>query len=116
MLKSSKKQLKKNLKRYPEKINIGGKDWKITYHNKSLNSSFVNYHIKIGIKQPEELLENLLHEILEAILVERGHRYSLYNAYFGNDGLLFSFNHNDFENIVKDLVSCLTDITKEVVI
>jgi len=58
----------------------------------------------------QDSMETLLHEVLEVILVERGVRYALERTQAENGDYLFNFNHDEFENIVKDLALAIQDL------
>lgn len=66
--------------------------------------------IGIGTKYKKDIPDTLLHEILEAIITERCHRYHIFDG--TNDKLLFSFNHAEFANIVRDLTSALQPLMR----
>lgn len=64
--------------------------------------------ITIGTACPQESREIFIHEVMEAILYERGHRYTCYAE--GNDGLRFVMDHHEFENICKDILAAFPSI------
>lgn len=64
----------------------------------------------IGTSSPAQVPEIFAHEILEAILYERGHRFSLYSE--GNDQLRFVLDHHEFENFVKDVLVAFPNLIK----
>lgn len=64
--------------------------------------------ITIGTASPASVPEIFLHEVLEAILHERGHRFSLYTE--GNDQLRFVLTHLEFENVCKDILAAFPKI------
>lgn len=66
--------------------------------------------IIIGTEIPTMVEEILFHEIFEAILHERGNRFTLYEE--GNDKIKFVLDHSEFENVCKDLLFSLKDIKK----
>ena len=66
--------------------------------------------ITIGTGSPAQVPEIFLHEVLEAILYERGHRFTLYAE--GNDQLRFVMDHKEFENVVKDICAAFPNLVK----
>lgn len=66
--------------------------------------------IEIGDDDNNAIIECYIHEVIEAILTERIHRYQYYPD--GNDRLQFAFDHADFVNIVKDIVVGLNGLFK----
>lgn len=88
----------------PKKLSICGKDVTIAYDPRRSDGEYGlgTRHMVIGTANKADILETLLHECLEAILFERGHRYIHYTE--GNDGIRFVMDHHEFENVVKDVV------------
>ena len=97
----------------PKSVIICGYKWKIVQVPEDSGGWFVNGEktIYIGGKIEKEKTEIFLHEVIEAILSDRGMRYSIY-ATGTNDRLLFSFYHYEFESIIKDITLALQDILK----
>lgn len=67
--------------------------------------------IEIGDDDNNAIIECYIHEVIEAILTERIHRYQYYSD-GTNEKLQFVFNHADFVNIVKDIVVGLNGLFK----
>ena len=67
--------------------------------------------ITVGTQSPALAPEIFLHEVLEAILHERGLRFSLYTE--GNDQLRFVFDHHEYENLVKDIIAAFPNLIKK---
>ena len=65
----------------------------------------------IGTGSLAQIPEIFLHEVIEAILYERGHRFCLYDE--GNDQLRFVLDHHEFENVVKDISAAFPNIIKK---
>jgi hypothetical protein len=88
-------------------ISIAGAQWEIKLEDTcggGFDSSIPA--IVVGTKMPKLIPTILLHEILEAILAERGCRYRLTNE--GDNGdLMFVFNHKEFDNLTRDLATAL---------
>lgn len=97
----------------PKKITICGREWEIVKVNDASGGSFEGNtaKIKIGIKHQVRISNTFFHEVLEAILTERGHRYVKY-ADNTNDGRIFTFTHAEFENIIADLDAALGKLLK----
>jgi len=97
----------------PKKLFICGREWTITTTKKHGGGYFWGHEgkIEIGLRDKKRILEIFLHEIIETIITERSCRYSLYEESENGD-YLFSFNHKEFENIIKDITSILKDFIK----
>jgi hypothetical protein len=94
----------------PKIVNICGKEIPLKEKPKEGGGSFDfrDPLIEIGTKYKIDIPEIFIHEILEAILVERMFRYSLRNI--GENGdYLFAFNHEQFNVICSDLANALKD-------
>ena len=75
--------------------------------------SFGWYKRRITISKAykkERLLQYLLHEICEAILVERNLRYELSLNPRENGNMLFVMNHTQFDDFVGDICSALCSV------
>lgn len=96
----------------PSRVWITGSWWKIKYNTKDVDSSFSAYkkEISVGAKYNEIVPDGLMHEIFEAILTERGHRYDYFTS--GNDKRMFVFNHWDMHLVVLDLVGAIDSLSK----
>jgi len=92
---------------------IAGKEWTIV-RTSDLGGWFDSNILTIGIghSNKADMLDTLMHEILEAVLFERGYRYKLYDE--GNEKMLFSFNHAEFDNIACDMVLALKPFLKNI--
>ena len=103
----------------PNKVLISGHEWRII-QKKGVNGGWFDGEKKVICldkeKDKSDKFEILLHEILEAILNERAHRYSAWHFYrddYSKDMCYqFSFNHSEFTNIVKDLRLALKSFLK----
>jgi hypothetical protein len=92
----------------PKSVNICGKEIPLKEKRKEGGGSFDFRKpiITIGTKYEIDIPETFLHEILEAILVERMFRYQLRGV--GDNGdYLFVFNHEQFNIICSDLANAL---------
>ena len=99
--------------KFPFKTIISGKEYKVKFDEKFEGGSCDADIGLIIIGQPvTELLDTLLHEIVEAILIERRHRYQMYGAE-GNEQWLFNFDHKEYVNMCKDLALALRPILKK---
>ena len=97
----------------PKTVIISSKEWKIRQYKSKADGwfDFAIHEMGIGTKYKSEVLKILLHEILETIIAARLHRYKIYDE--GNEKLLFSFDHADFDLIIQDLAMALKDIIKK---
>ena len=98
--------------KYPKSVIIGGRDWTVKYKPKESGGSYDagKSEIVVGTKHKKDILDIFLHETIEAILGERCHKYNIYNT--GNEKLLFSFDHAEFNNLIPDIKVALKDIIK----
>jgi len=103
----------RRIMKLPKTVIISGYKWNVIQESKACGGSFNNNEksIYIGSKIDNEKVEIFLHEIIEAILSERGKRYCIYGNGI-NDRVLFSFYHYEFENIIKDIMCAIKDILK----
>jgi hypothetical protein len=97
----------------PKTVQICGKTFKVTAHKDKSGASFSvdDFTIKIGTKFPQDIPENFVHEVIEAVFLQRGMRYKLYDDSRSSD-YLFSFKHEEFQNAVIDIVIALKDYLK----
>jgi hypothetical protein len=98
----------------PKTVIIGGQTWKIQKNKKYSGGKFwgAKNLIEIGTECPHNITRAFLHEVLEAILMERDCRYDQYGGMDGNENYLFSFYHKDFIQIINDLELALRDVLK----
>ena len=94
----------------PSSVIISGAEWDIKLNPKDGGGYFngAKFEIGIGTKHKKDVPMILLHEIIEAIITDRGHRYKIFHE--TNEKLLFCFNHAEFENIVRDIALALRDV------
>ena len=95
------------MKKLPN-IPICGRTFKVKYDTRINGASFTLNPAVIVVNpndSKEDLKHFLMHEIFEIIMTSRLHRYQIYDE--GNNKLLFSFNHNEFDNIIRDLLPLL---------
>ena len=94
----------------PKKVIIASKEYVVKVDPNSIEGNFTGETntITVGTRYPHLIEELFIHEVTEAILNERGHRYTAYIEPCGR--ALFIFNHAEFENIVRDLVLALKDV------
>ena len=87
-------------------VMITGNPWIITTNNQIGGGSFNtgDRAIELGTLYKGWVLETLMHEISESIAVERGYRYDKYDS---NNGRVFMFTHEDFQNFIKDLTASI---------
>ncbi len=105
---NTKANMDRNMK-LPRKITIAGVSYEIILTNKISGGEFncLKQVIKVGTKGTQDWqFQVLIHEIIEAIFVERNHRYELCNIK-DNEHFLFNFSHDEFDNICKDIAFAL---------
>ena len=102
--------------RLPRTVLICGKTWKVKKDSSVHCGGHFNgtqQEIVVGSNQSDEgVFEVFLHEVCEAVLTERMHRYGLPYEGFENGNQMFVFNHAQFENVVKDIAMALRKLIK----
>jgi NADH:ubiquinone oxidoreductase subunit F (NADH-binding) len=96
----------------PKKILLCGNTYKIKYNKKHDGGSWNGNEIEVGTLDKKQILENLLHEIIEAIFAIRDMRYIRQVDEPGNDDYIFVFTHKEFQLAVKDIAAALKKIIK----
>jgi len=91
-----------------KRIKILGNDWTLEVKKKLSGGHFNATTRKIEIGEIG-LMENFMHEVAEAILVERLLRYMQY-VDDTNDGIAFVMNHKEFSLFCQDLLTAITPI------
>ena len=93
----------------PKKINICGIEHKVITTKERFAGEWDREKrtIKIGTGIEGDILENFLHEVIEAITSIRDLRYALEKEETSNEDYRFSFNHKEFEQMVKDVAAAL---------
>lgn len=66
--------------------------------------------VGIGTKYPKEVPEILLHEVIESVFAIRNLRYVRERAETDNGDYAFIFNHELFEQAIKDIAFSLKGI------
>lgn len=96
----------------PKTVIIGGRDWKVEYQkdkNSNISEAFnTKSLIKIRSNCPAYIVEDLLHEVAESIMVERGYRFSSHDI----NNYRFVMNHQEFESFIIDLHLALKGVLK----
>lgn len=97
----------------PNKVVIAGEIWDVKKNPKEGGGAFWGgeHLIEIGTKNKKEIKMIFLHEVVEAILTKRGHRYNSLSE-CANDGYRFVLDHSEFENAIRDLSLALSDTWK----
>jgi len=100
------------LKLPPNSVLICGEWYKIEYNKKESGGEFntADHTIKIGTKYPKCVFETLCHEIAETVMTELKFRYTYYTD--GNDKMLFSFDHSEFESILKAIIGAFRTLRR----
>lgn len=101
--------------RLPRKVIIDGKEWTVVKNPQGNGACFTGgtSSIVVGTHQKNKILENFLHEILEATLTYNHLRYTNMHSDWNNGDLRFAFNHQQFEKVCSDLALAIKDIVKE---
>lgn len=98
----------------PKTVMIYGKPYTIK-KDRTRNGAHVNQRkceIIIGTSDKYGVLENFVHEVIEQILVDNHHRYDNHHCYPANKDMFFVFTHNEFENVIPQIIVALKDILK----
>jgi hypothetical protein len=92
------------------KATISSVKYEIRYDPKSAGgiTDLSNKVITVGTANKKDARNILYHEAVESIMHERGLRYSRYEE--GNDGVIFSLTHHDFENLIADLLVVIDEL------
>jgi hypothetical protein len=99
----------------PEFMTIGGATWKAAIDSKSNGGAFSchKHLIHVGTQEGSEAARQIFfHEVWEAILSERMLRYQKPYDEPENGHYIFVFNHDQFEDSVKDFYLAIRDILK----
>lgn len=99
----------------PKTLTIAGKTYKLEFNKNTRGGHFSTGEQKIQIGKgygSELFYEVLLHEVIESVLTERDLRFSKPAVKQENGNYLFSFNHEQFEQAVKDIAYALKGFLK----
>jgi hypothetical protein len=93
----------------PNKVPICGRMYKIRTNSKTFEGSFseADQCITVGTAFPPDIPEILLHEIVEATCAIRNIRYVAERGEPDNGDYRFMFNHDEFENMIKDVTESM---------
>lgn len=85
-------------------IDIAGKEWSLIFDEKIFGGHFkaAGKELLVGTALKEDILDIMLHEIVEATLHERGCRYTIYSV-DTNERVMMVMTHHEFSNIITDL-------------
>lgn len=97
----------------PKIVTIAGREWAIIQDKKVRGGSFdaAKCEIIIGTEYPKDIPDVFLHEVMEAILLERNCRYCLFEKY-ENGNHLFVMSHKEFDNFGRDVALALKDVVR----
>jgi len=97
----------------PKTVSLCGQAYKVVQDPDSNGGSvdLEKHIITVGTAFPDQAAEVLLHEIIEATMAIRNLRYALERVEPSNEDLLFSFNHKEFEQLMKDVAVSLKGIS-----
>lgn len=101
--------------RLPKTLILGGVKWKIVIKKGVRGGAFYWHEHRIEIDKShssERRFQVLIHEIVEAILVNNTMRYSKCIAEAHNGDYLFSFGHDRFEIFTDELAGVLKQFLK----
>jgi hypothetical protein len=99
----------------PEFVTIGGKAYKVVVDPKTNGGSFSNNKCLMYVGSQEGLeaaRQIFFHEVWEAILSERMYRFQKPYDKPENGHYIFVFNHDQFEESVKDFYLAIREILK----
>lgn len=100
------------MKSLPKSIPICGKAHKLILNREEGGGWFDEAKCAIGVgsKYPADVPEILLHEIIEATFAVRNLRYARQRGEIDNGDYIFVFDHEAFEQSVKDIAASLKGI------
>ena len=99
----------------PKTVFIVGREWKVVEKKKNSGASFNTGKATLFIGTSWEKGQtqiNFLHEILEAIMTERMHRYKLPYISDDNGNYIYVMKHEEMNQVVADLALALKDVLK----
>jgi hypothetical protein len=101
--------------KFPKKITIGDRIFKVKTDKKEGggNFSYANHEIIIGTKhlkkQPQSVLNVIIHELMEIICIEEDTRLDKGNNY---SDYVFVYDHQQHTDIVRRLAGILNEFIK----
>lgn len=99
--------------RFPEKVVIDGREWKIVLNKNTNGANFLPYKRKISIGTAEDVgLENFIHETLEVIMQYNLAVFFNHNKPTENGDRMFVMNHQKFEKICSDFGMVIRTLLK----
>lgn len=101
--------------KFPKSLIIGVVKWDIVFSNKTNGGEFYWYNHKIKIDKgysQERKFQVLIHEIIEAVMINNVMRYSKNFSKVSNGNYLFSFDHDRFEIFTDELAGILKQFMK----
>lgn len=98
--------------RLPKKVQISGKTYNVRANPKKWGGRCRTGKQEIGVgtaknQSGERILTNYIHEVLEAVTLERKLRYEA-----SDDEIVFVMTHKQFENFAEDVTTALRPIIK----
>lgn len=99
--------------RLPRHVLICGKRYTVTAdpEHDGGRADTATRRIEVGTMDPAEVPENLLHEIGEAILMERDFRYVPEKEELENSDYRFFLTHADWQLFCKDMAIALSGVS-----
>lgn len=100
------------MKKLPSQLVICGKPHKVIIDPSGSYGSFDEgkAEIVIGTSHKLDVPEILLHEVIEAVLAIRNMRYVTQRAEPTNGDYRFFYNHEEFEQSVRDIAAAIKGI------
>jgi hypothetical protein len=99
----------------PKKVNICGKMFDVVQNPEHGAGSFTESEMKIeiGTAYPEDVAENFIHEVAEAIMALRDYRYTPETLEPDNGDYRFFLNHKEWSIFAKDMSVALGGVNFE---
>jgi hypothetical protein len=90
----------------PKTVVISGKKYSVVFREGSgADFSTSSRRIRVGVNNEHDTMNCYMHEVIEAILVERGFRFHVYPG--SNEKIRFVMDHGDFETVVDDIYAAI---------
>jgi hypothetical protein len=96
----------------PKKINVCGKTVTVVTNKAHDGGSFDGgtYTIEVGTMDPDEVAENFIHEVGEAVMALRDFRFVAQKEEPENSDYRFVLTHSDYQLFAKDLAIALRGV------
>lgn len=99
----------------PKKVIICGKEVKVETDKKCVGGRWASATnlISIGTRNPNEVADTFLHEVIEVVFVESGLRFERSRHTPENGEFVFVMTHQEFEIAVGQIAYALKDVLKD---